>query len=153
MAVVFSYSGTSPATVLTFSRDPDDWDRERKYMSPSILAAGGEDRFTKDKSIIHVPEGLRWERMKAADWTSLQAFLTAVNGGAASFTYFDPLGSEKAAQIWNAAEIQSVQPYYGAWDVLIELLILAVYTLSDYLAYEDGIDLMLTEDGNFLVTE
>jgi hypothetical protein len=126
MAIVFTYNGTSPATVLTFGRDPDDgdWDRSRKYMSPSVLAGGMENLYTKDKDIILEVQTLRWSRMKAADWTNLMAFLAVVDGCAESFTYVDAAGASKTAWIWNAAEIQSVQPYYGAWDVTIELLVI-----------------------------
>ena len=125
MPCSFSYSGTSPATTVAFTRNPQigDWTRTRKWMSPMIEAAGGEDLFVNDKSIVREIHSLHWARLPLADWTSLLAFLTVVDGAAETFDYVDPAGVSHTARIWNSQEIRSSPVWYKTYDVTIELIV------------------------------
>jgi hypothetical protein len=126
MAVcTFTYTPTNPDTVVTFLHDPQvgDWSRSQKWASPMIKAAGGENSFVKDKSIVFYYHSLYWPDMYPADLTALLAFLVVVDGISNEFDYVDPLGVSWKARIWNSQEIRDSLVAHGRTDITIELIV------------------------------
>jgi hypothetical protein len=125
MPCSFSYSGTSPATVVTFQTGPDmgDFSVKKSWMSPKVKAAGAEDVFVYDKGITKLFHILNVRQMKAADYTLLIAFLDAVDGISNPWDYTDPAGTAWIARFWNADEINASLVRHGREEIQIILLI------------------------------
>jgi hypothetical protein len=128
MPLTFTYTGTSPSTVVNFLHNPQvgDWKKTRRWFSPSIEAAGGEDSFVKDKSAVLNFHVLTWGKLYDADRTALLAFLDVVDGISNAFDYVDPAGVSWTARIWNAREISESLVAYNRTEITIELLVVAV---------------------------
>jgi hypothetical protein len=125
MACIFTYTPTTPDTVVAFLHDPQvgDWSRSQKWASPMIKAAGGEDSFVKDSGVVFQYHSLQWANMYPADLTALLAFLVVVDGISNEFDYVDPMGISWKARIWNSQEIRDSLVAHGRTDITIELIV------------------------------
>lgn len=125
MSIIFSYSGTSPATVVTFQTGPDmgDFSVKKSWMSPKIKAAGGEDTFAYDKGIVKLFNVISIRQMKEADYLLLIAFQAAVDGISNPWDYTDPAGTAWIARFWNADEINASLVRHGREEIQIILLV------------------------------
>ena len=125
MSIIFSYSGTSPPTVVTFQTGPDmgDFSVKPDWMSPEIKAAGGEDAFVYDKGIKKLVHIINVKQMTAANYDSLKTFLDAVDGISNPWDYTDPAGVSWTARFWNAEEISASLVRHGREEIKIVLMI------------------------------
>ena len=125
MPITFSYSGTSPATVVTFQtgQDMGDFSVKKSWLSPKVKAAGGEDTFVYDKGIVKLFHVISVRQMKEADYLSLIAFLDAVDGISNPWDYTDPADVSWIARFWNADEINASLVRHGREEIQIILLI------------------------------
>ncbi|HSW62163.1 MAG TPA: hypothetical protein VLH56_02410 [Dissulfurispiraceae bacterium] len=125
MAVKFTYSETSPATVCEFERDPPmgGYSINRRWMNPATASGAGVS-FVYDKSLVRDIEILKWNVMTVADVAKLLAFLDAVDGSANPFDYRDVSGNVRVAHIWNSDEIRSYPIQILLEGITIELFIL-----------------------------
>jgi hypothetical protein len=123
--ITFTYTGTSPATVVTFQTGPDmgDFSAKKIWMSPRIRAAGGEDEFVYDKSIVLLFHTIHLKKARSADVAAFMTFLTAVDGISNLFNYADPVGLAWMAQIWNSEEIRAALVSHNRHEITIELLL------------------------------
>jgi hypothetical protein len=125
MPIIFSYTGTSPATVVTFQSGPDmgDFSVKKSWMAPEVWAAGKEDSFVFDKGIVKLFHIINAGQMKTEDYVSLMTFLDVVDGISNSWDYTDPSGASWTARFWNAQELNASRVRHGREDMQIILLI------------------------------
>jgi hypothetical protein len=127
MSIIFSYAGTTPATVVTLQTGPDmgDFAIKKVWMSPEVKAAGGEDSFVYNKGIVKLFHTLNVRQMKEADYLSLIDFLDIVDGISNTWDYTDPAAVVWLARFWNAEEIRASLVRHGREAIDIILLVTA----------------------------
>ena len=152
--VVFTYSGTAPATSLVFETDPPmgGYAINRKWMSPSLESCGGAS-YVYDKSLVQDIEKLEWKIMSVADVAALLAFLDVVDGSSLQFHYADVNGTYKYVFLWNSDEIRTYPIQTLREGVTLELFIVSAAVEITRLVKEDGSTGILTENGHNIVKE
>ncbi len=147
MSILFSYTGTTPATEVTLNTAPKKSGvvAEKVWRSPSIRAGGG-DVFIKDMAVDVMFHHIQANNLTATERTALYAFIVAVDGINKEFNYTDTLGAKWTARLWNAEEIRDSLIDHDRTNVSIGLLINSVLqrTISDTILLTDSLTTSIT---------